>query len=245
MLCESTTNTSSAHATERRQRSRLAASFLIGTRMETGTRGWVIGRGRDGSLFDDARRVADGDRVRRHVARHDRHRADDRPRPDAHPRQHERARADERILAHAHRRGLQRDVRVGEIVRAGAQVGFLRDGGARADLDLAEAVGARAVAERGAVVHGEFPGNLDARPLVDERAAVQGRAEGAQHGEPPRVHGFGGPHAEQHPGIFPQQEPHPLPTRPRRGEGAGLLVGVERDGHGEDGGRKAEGLPLR
>jgi len=38
VLCESTTTISSAQATEARQRGRLAASFLIGIRMETGTR---------------------------------------------------------------------------------------------------------------------------------------------------------------------------------------------------------------
>ena len=37
LLCESTTNTSSAHPTDARQRGKLVASFLIGIRTDTGT----------------------------------------------------------------------------------------------------------------------------------------------------------------------------------------------------------------
>ena len=129
--------------------------------------GWRI------SWAQDAAGITGGHGVGRHIAGDHAAGADDRPRADRDAGHDKHPREEERFLTDPDRGRLQPQVRIVEVVRARAQIRFLGDGGARADLDLAEAVGVGAITQRGAVVQREFPGTLDARTRMDLRPPVQ------------------------------------------------------------------------
>lgn len=84
------------------------------------------------------RGIASDCSARGDVARDYRHRADNTSRTERYARKHKRAGADKSICAHGNRRGLQRDMRLREIVSACAEVSFLRDRHALMKHDLRE-----------------------------------------------------------------------------------------------------------
>jgi len=178
VLWESTTKISSTHAIEARQRGIFSASFLIGTMTETGTDVDEAAECEDKALMESlartkhAARISRRDHIFRHIMGDDGTRSDDRPRADRHPRQDKGARSDKRILADGDFRNDKRERRIGEVVAAGAQVRFLRDHGARPNFNFPEAVGVRAIAETGAIIQRQVPGNRDPGSLMNEGRAM-------------------------------------------------------------------------
>ena len=106
-------------------------------------------------------------------------RPDDRPRADRHARQDKGTRADKRILADGDFGDDERERGIGEIVAASAQVGFLRDDRSRPNFNFPKAVGVRTIAQAGAIVQCQVPGNCDPGPLMNEGRAMDLRAENA------------------------------------------------------------------
>ena len=66
-------------------------------------------------------------------------------------------------------------------MRAGAEVGFLRDGRPLLEDDPAQGVGVGAIPETGAMMQHEVPRLGDACMLVDKGRAVDFRAKASQH----------------------------------------------------------------
>jgi hypothetical protein len=163
-------------------------------------------------------------RVSLDVAGDDRGGADNAAGTERDAGQNERAGADKDVCFHHDRRGLQRDVRLGEIVRAGAKVNFLRDGRAGVEHDVIERVSMGAIAEAGAMVQGEVPRLLDARALMHEGRAVNLCAKYAQHEEPPRIEWLRRPSAREQPHVLPNKQQKSSAQRPWRRVRAGLIV---------------------
>ena len=106
---------------------------------------------------------------------------------------------------------------------AGAEIRFLRNRGARADLNFAEAVSVCAIAQTGAIVQRQVPGHGDARALMHERRAVDFRIEDAQPKKSPRIEWLRGPLTENEPAEFPERPQSALAIAPRGFERAGLI----------------------
>ena len=101
-------------------------------------------------------------------------------------------------------------------MRAGAEICFLGDGGARADLNLAQTVGIGPIAETGVIVQRQVPRNRDPRALMNKRFAINLRVKNAEPEKAPLVQRFWCPCAKEEPAKFPKDAEQAITARPRR-----------------------------
>jgi len=148
--------------------------------------------------------------------------ADDAACADRDPRKNKDARADERVFADCDLRRSERHTWLFEIVAAGAEIRFLRDRGARADLDLGQIIGIGPIAQTCAIVQRQVPGHGDAGALMHERCAVDLCIENTQPKKSPGIQRLGCPRTKEQPTNFPKGAPDAIGGRPGRLVGGGL-----------------------
>jgi hypothetical protein len=165
---------------------------------------------------EDFARVASGDNVLGHVASNHRAGADDAPSADGYPGKNECARTDEDIFADRDLRHDERHIRLFEIMAAGAKICFLRNRGARADLNLRQTIGIGSVTQTRTIVQRQVPRHLDPGMRMYERCAVDLRAEKAQPKKPPRIQRLRSLRTKNGPADFPKSARNAIAGRPWR-----------------------------
>ena len=148
--------------------------------------------------------------------------ADDAAGADRDPGKNERARANECIFADCDFRRSERHTWLLEIVAAGAEIRFLRNGGARADLNLGQIIGVGPIAQACPIVQGQVPRHGDPGALMHERRAVDLCIENAQPKKSPRIQRLRRPRTKKRPANFPQSARGAIGGRPGRLVGGGL-----------------------